>query len=95
MSGIFLSYDIMVHIPFIYLSYKYDTNLFSNKTQAEFLSYPVGIWHPCKIPKHTMSLYLRGDYFLKSYFVLKKVNVYDKYKPSIFMVYDKISHMKC
>ncbi len=59
-------------------------------TKLKFLSYPVGIWHPCKIPIDTMSLYMRGDYFLKSYFVLKIVNVYDKYKLKICLVYDKI-----
>ncbi len=31
----------------------------------------------------TMSLYIRGDYFLKSYTVLKTAVVYDKYNPNI------------
>jgi hypothetical protein len=37
-----------------------------------------------------MSLYIRGDYFLKSYTVLKTALVYDKYKPSIYLAYAKI-----
>ena len=55
-------------------------------------SYRVVIWHPSKLPIHTMSLYIqvRGDYFLKSYTVLKTALVYDKYKTSISMAYAKI-----
>jgi hypothetical protein len=39
-----------------------------------------------------MSLYIRGDYFLKSYTVLKTTvaRVYDKYKPNICLVYANI-----
>ncbi len=55
-----------------------------------FLSHRVDIWHPSKLPIHTMSLYIRGDYFLKRYTVLKMAVVYDKYKPNICLVYAKI-----
>ncbi len=54
------------------------------------LSHRVGIWHPSKLPMHTLSLDIRGDYFLKSYTVLKTAAVYDKYKRNICMVYAKI-----
>ncbi len=37
-----------------------------------------------------MSLYIRGDYFLKSYTVLKTAVVYDKYKPNKCLAYAKI-----
>jgi hypothetical protein len=50
----------------------------------------VGIWHASKLPMHTMSLYIRGDYFLKSYTVLKTAVVYDKYKPNLRLVYAKL-----
>jgi hypothetical protein len=59
-------------------------------TKFMLLSYRVGIWHPSKLPIHTMSLYIRGDYILKSYTVLKTAVVYDKYKPNICLVYTKI-----
>jgi hypothetical protein len=36
MSGISMSYDILVHISVMYLSY--DTNLFSNKIHVSILS---------------------------------------------------------
>ncbi len=49
-------------------------------TKLMFLSYRVGIRHPSKLPIHAISLYMRGDYFLKSYTVLKSALVYDKYK---------------
>jgi hypothetical protein len=52
-------------------------------TKLMFLSYQVGIWHPTKLPIHPMSLYIRGDYFLKSYTVLKIAVAYDKYKPNM------------
>jgi hypothetical protein len=48
------------------------------------------VWHSSKLPIHTMSLYIRGDYFIKSFTVLKTAVVYDKYKPNICLVYDKI-----
>ncbi len=49
----------------------------------QVLSHRVGIlvWHPSKLPIHKMSLYIRGDCFLKRYTVLKMAVVYDKYKP--------------
>ncbi len=83
MSGISMSYDLSVHIPVIYLAY--DTNLFPTKLMS--LSHQVGIWHPSKLPIHTMSLYIRGDYFLKRYTLLKMAVVSDKYKPNICLVY--------
>ncbi len=58
-------------------------------TKLMFLSYRVCIWHPSKLPIHKTSLYICGDYFLKSYIVLKTV-VYDKYKQNICLVYAKI-----
>ncbi len=36
-----------------------------------------------------MSLYIRGEYFLKSYTVLKTAVVYDKYKLNICWAYAK------
>ncbi len=55
-----------------------------------FLSYRVAIWHQSKLPIHTMSLYIRDDYFLNSDTMLKTAAVYDKYKPNICLVYAKI-----
>jgi hypothetical protein len=54
------------------------------------LSYRVGIWQPSKLPIHKMSLYIRGDHFLKSYTVLKAAVVNDKYNRNICLVYAKI-----
>ncbi len=59
-------------------------------TKIMVLSYRVGIWHPSKLPIHKMSLYIRGDYFLKSYIVLKTAVVYDQYKTSKCLIYAKI-----
>ncbi len=59
-------------------------------TKLMFLSYRVGIWHPSKLPIHTMSLYICGDYFLTEYTVLKTAVIYDKYKPNICLIYAKI-----
>ncbi len=64
-------------------------------TKLMFLSYRVGIWHPSKLPIHPMSLYIRSDYFLKSYTVLKTAVVYDKYKQNIGLVYAKIFSINC
>ncbi len=54
------------------------------------LSYGLIIWHPSKLPIHKMSLYIRGDYILKSYTVFKTALVYDQYKPKICLVYATI-----
>ncbi len=59
-------------------------------TKLMFLSYRVGIWHPSKLTIHTMSLYICGDFDLKSYTVLKKAVVYDMIIPNICLVYAKI-----
>ncbi len=75
---------------FIYLSYIWHMTLICFPIKLMFLSHRVGIWHPSKLPIHKMSLYLRGDYFLKRYTVLKMAVVYDKYKPNICLVYAKI-----
>jgi hypothetical protein len=75
---------------FICLSYIYYMTRIYFPTKLILLSYRVGIWHPSKLTIHTMSLYIRGDYFLKSYTVLKTAVVYDKYKPNICLAYAKI-----
>ncbi len=59
-------------------------------TKLMLLSYRVGIWHPSKLPIHKMSLYIRGDYFLKRYTMFKLAVVYDEYKPNKCSVYAKI-----
>ncbi len=64
-------------------------------TKLMFLSYRVGIWHPSKLPIHTMSLYILGDYFFKSCTVLKTAVVYDKYKPNLCLVYAWCFSINC
>ncbi len=59
-------------------------------TKLMFLSYRVSTWHPSKLPMHTVSLYIRGDYFLKSYTVFKTAVIYDQYNLKIYPVYAKI-----
>ncbi len=75
---------------FICLSYIWHMTLIYFPTKLKFLSYRVGIWHPSKLLLHKMSLYIRGDYFLKRYTVLKMALIYDKYKSNICLVYAKI-----
>ncbi len=85
-----LVYACHMTSQFIYLSYIYYMSLIYSPTKLVSLSYRVGVWHPSKLPIQKMSLYIRGDYFLKRYSVLKMAVVYDKYKPSICSIYAKI-----
>jgi hypothetical protein len=55
---------------FTYLSHIWHMTKIYFATELMFLSYRVGIWHPSTLPLHIMSLYIRGDYFLKSFTVL-------------------------
>ncbi len=85
-----LVYQCHMTYRFIYLSYICRMTLIYFPTKLMFLSCQVGTWHPSKLPIHTMSLYIRGDYFLKSYTVLKTAVAYDKYNSNICLVYAKI-----
>ncbi len=77
-----MSYDISVHISVIYQVY--DTNLFSNTTHGVILSSGcIASSQASNTHNDSESLHLCqfcGDYFLKSYTVLKSALVYDKNK---------------
>ena len=75
---------------FIYLSYTWYMTRIYFPTKLMFLSYRVDIWHPAKLQIYIMSLYIRGEFFLKSYTILKIAVVYDKHIPVICLVYTMI-----